>query len=53
MPFYAVQILYDMNNRDVPITSDNRGAQVSTAPAAIDTGVIIVDESNYEYFLRK
>jgi ribose transport system substrate-binding protein len=53
MPFYAVQILYDMNNRDVPITVDNKKAQVSTAPAAIDTGVIIVDQSNYEYFLRK
>ena len=53
MPFYAVQILYNLNNRDIPITDDNRKAQVSAAPEYVDTGVIIVDETNYKYFLRK
>ena len=53
MPFYATQILYNLANKDIPITDDNAAAGVSTAPAVIDTGVIIVDKSNYRYFLRK
>ena len=53
MPFYAVQILFNLVNKDIPITVDNAGAQVSASPAVIDTGVIIVDKSNYKYFLRK
>jgi ribose transport system substrate-binding protein len=53
MPFYAVQILYNLANQDVPITEDNAKAQVSASPSTIDTGVIIVDKSNYKYFLRK
>ena len=52
MPFYAVEILYNLANENVPITQDNKKAQVSTAPSSIDTGVIIVDKSNYKYFLR-
>jgi ribose transport system substrate-binding protein len=53
MPYYAVQILYDMNNQNVPITTDNRKAQVLPVPSYVDTGVILVDKSNYRYFLRK
>lgn len=53
MPFYAVQILYNMANQDIPITGDNAKAQVSTVPSSVDTGVIVVDKSNYKYFLRK
>jgi ribose transport system substrate-binding protein len=53
MPFYATQILYNLNNRSVPITNDNIKARVSGAPAEVDTGVIIVDQTNYEYFVRK
>ncbi len=53
MPYYAVQILYSIANQKVPITSDNVKAGVSTVPSYVDTGVIIVDKSNYKYFLRK
>lgn len=53
MPFYAVEILYNLANQDVPITEDNAKAGISTTPASIDTGVIVVDKSNYKYFLRK
>ena len=53
MPLYAVQILYNLANQDVPITEDNVRAGISTTPASIDTGVIVVDKSNYKYFLRK
>lgn len=53
MPFYATQILYNLNNHSVPITSDNNKAGITGAPAVVDTGVIIVDQSNYQYFMRK
>ncbi|HUW18174.1 MAG TPA: substrate-binding domain-containing protein [Sedimentisphaerales bacterium] len=53
MPFYAVQILYQLNNQNIPITSDNIRAGASGVPSYVDTGVVIVDKSNYEYFMRK
>ena len=52
MPIYAVTILYQLNHADVPISSDNVAAKVPGVPPTIDTGVIIVDQSNYKYFLR-
>ena len=52
MPYYAVQIMYQLNNHNIDITTDNAAAGVLGAPAAIDTGVIVVDESNYKYFMR-
>ena len=53
MPIYGVQILYNLANSKIPITSDNAKAGVTGIPASVDTGVVIVDKSNYEYFLRK
>jgi ribose transport system substrate-binding protein len=53
MPFYAVQVLYNLNNHPVPITSDNARAGITGAPEAIDTGVVIIDKNNYQYFMRK
>jgi ribose transport system substrate-binding protein len=53
MPFYAVQILYNLNNYKIPISSDNAKAGISGTPETIDTGVIIIDQTNYEYFMRK
>lgn len=53
MPYYAVQILYDLNNQNIPVSNDNAKARISPVPSTVDTGVIIVDKSNYEYFLRK
>lgn len=52
MPFYAVQILYNLNNFHIPITTNNREAGVSAAPAGIDTGVIIVNKHNCRHFMR-
>jgi ribose transport system substrate-binding protein len=53
MPFYALQILYNLKNNPIPISTNNVKADVSGVPAVVDTGVIIVDQSNYEYFVRK
>ena len=53
MPFYAVRILHDLVNVEVPISADNAAAGVSGVPSYIDTGVILIDKSNCEYFIRK
>jgi ribose transport system substrate-binding protein len=52
MPYYAVQILYNLNNSNVAITTDNASAGVLGIPSMVDTGAIIVDESNYKYYMR-
>lgn len=52
MPYYATQILYNLNNSNVAITSDNAAAGVLGIPEMVDTGVIVVDSSNYRYFMR-
>lgn len=52
MPFYAVQILYNLNNTNIPISTNNAKAHISGTPTMVDTGVIIVDSSNYTYFMR-
>ena len=52
MPFYAVQIMYQLNNYKIDITSDNKAAKILPIPAVIDTGVIVVDETNYQFFTR-
>jgi ribose transport system substrate-binding protein len=52
MPYYAVQIMFNLNNSKVAITTDNAAAGVLGIPTVVDTGAIIVDQSNYKYFMR-
>ena len=52
MPYYAVQILYNLANSKVDITSNNKAAGVAGNPQVIDTGSIIVDINNAKYFMR-
>lgn len=52
MPYYAVEILYNLNNSKVAITGDNKAAGVPGIPISIDTGVVVIDSSNYQYFKR-
>ena len=53
MPFYATQILYNLCNNPLPVTSDNAKAGVTGAPTVVDTGVIVVDDKNCQFFMRK
>jgi ribose transport system substrate-binding protein len=53
MPFYALQILYNLKNNPLPISTDNAKAHITGVPAVVDTGVVMVDQRNYEYFVRK
>lgn len=52
MPYYAVQILYNLNNSVVAISTDNQAAGVPGVPGVVDTGVIIIDKENAGYFIR-
>ena len=52
MPYYAVQLLYNLNNSHVGITSDNAAAGVLGVPTMIDTGPVIINYANARYFLR-
>lgn len=53
MPYYAVLILHTLNHADIPITANNPRAGVPACPAIVDTGVIVVDKSNFRYFKRE
>ena len=48
MPFLALEILYNMKHADVAVTT----AGFKFAPATIDTGVVFVDASTAEYYMR-
>ena len=53
MPFYATQILYNLHNYDISYQHrHNAKAGITGTPTVIDTGVVIVDETNYQYFMR-
>jgi ribose transport system substrate-binding protein len=52
MPYYAVEILYNMVNNKLPISTNNKLAGVTGTPINIDTGATIVDKSNAKYFIR-
>ncbi len=48
MPYYAVQIMYNLNNSKVAITSDNKAAGVLGIPAVVDTGAIVIDSAQLQ-----
>ena len=52
MPYYATQILYNLYNSKVAITSNNKAANVLGIPVTVDTGAIVIDNTNYTYFKR-
>jgi len=52
MSYYAIEILYNLNNSNVKITTDNKLAGISGTPVNIDTGCVIVDKTNAQYFMR-
>ena len=52
MPYYAVQILYNLYNSNVEISSNNAAAGVLGIPAMVDTGVIVITADNARYFMR-
>jgi len=52
MPIYAITMLYNLKHYGVPISSDNAKAGLTGTPVNIDTGVVLCDASNVDYFIR-
>jgi ribose transport system substrate-binding protein len=52
MPFFALQILYNMRHADVEITTDNEASGMTLAPNYIDTGVEYVEADTARYYIR-
>ena len=52
MPFFALQIIYNMRHAAVEITTDNAAADITLAPTYIDTGVKYVDADTAQYYIR-
>ncbi|MHC1773056.1 MAG: substrate-binding domain-containing protein [Flexilinea sp.] len=52
MPYYAIQILMNVNNSKIKITSDNAAAGILGVPASIDTGAALITSENVQYFVR-
>ena len=52
MPLYAMEILYNLRHYAIPITTDNKKAGMTGTPVSIDTGCVIVNADNVEYFVR-
>ncbi len=52
MPYYAIEILMNVNNSKIKITSDNAKAGILGVPASVDTGAALITADNVQYFKR-
>ena len=52
MPFWALMVLYNANNFEPPLTSDNIKAKVNAHTDSIFTSVNYADKSNLKWFLE-
>jgi ribose transport system substrate-binding protein len=52
MAFWCLQVLYNWNHNQAPLTTDNAAAGVFTGPTNLNTWVNYIDESNVDYFLE-
>lgn len=51
MAFWCLQVLYNFNHNQAPLTSDNKAAGVTTGPTTVFMWVNYIDKSNVDYFL--
>jgi len=49
--FWALQVLYNYNHNQAPLTVDNAAANASSGPSLINTSANYIDESNLQYYL--
>ena len=52
MSYLAINLLYNLNNSNLEVTTDNDAAGVSGVPNTVDTGVLVIDSTNYQYYRR-
>lgn len=51
MAFWALQVLYNYQHHQAPLTADNAKAKASTGPTQVFMSVNYIDKSNLQYFL--
>jgi ribose transport system substrate-binding protein len=52
MPFYGLNVLYNLKNCRVPMTKDDAKAGMPGIPPYIDTGVTVCNQQNVDLFIR-
>jgi ribose transport system substrate-binding protein len=52
MPFYGLNILYNLKNCKVPMTKDDAAAGMPGIPPYVDTGVTVCNKDNVDLFIR-
>jgi len=50
--YYGAQMLYDYVHQSNSFSKNDADANISTIPAKVDTGLILVDASNIQYFVE-
>jgi ribose transport system substrate-binding protein len=50
MTYLGTKLLYYLNHAPVPIVPDNIAAGIVPMPESVDTGVIVIDQSNASFF---
>lgn len=52
MGYYAVVLMHNLKIGDFPVSNNNAAAGITGMPTFIDTGTVIVDKSNVDFFVR-
>ena len=50
MSYLGVKLMYYYNHARIPMTLDDEAADISSMPASVDTGTIIINADNAKYF---
>jgi len=50
MSYLGVKLMYYYNHGKVPITQDDKAANIISLPSSIDTGTIIINKENAALF---
>ncbi|MBN1299390.1 MAG: sugar ABC transporter substrate-binding protein, partial [Actinobacteria bacterium] len=53
MTYLGVKLLYYYNHAPVPITQDDKAANIIPLPGYIDTGTIAITKDNAKYFYHE
>jgi ribose transport system substrate-binding protein len=49
--FWALQVLFNFNHNQAPLTVDNKAANANSGPILINTNANYIDKSNLQYYL--
>lgn len=52
MAFWCLQVLYNFNHNQAPLTSDNKAAGITTGPTNVFMWVNYINKDNVDYFLK-